>query len=177
MKSFFNRLCLSQTFRRAAVMLVVLACTSLTAQGQYKTIWFQGETTVSIFQQKYGIHAVTVKMVASAGTVLVFDNGGKPAAIGFAQEPKGIIQAEYGIDETGPKDKGRLIFKPANTNEAMPYFVIGEKDIFTYHLKYLELTTSGNDYSAYATKAIAFDNKGLHGVEWVNLGGGGSSDR
>ncbi|MGO9610578.1 MAG: hypothetical protein ACLPT4_13150 [Verrucomicrobiia bacterium] len=167
MHSIFSRLCHSPIPHRAAVLLVALAWTSL-AQGQAsrdlrgETIWYQGEHTVSVLLDNDGQPGAT--MSVSAGTIITFDSGGQPQFIRFSQVgPNGTEeQRDFGVDGTGPKNKGRLIYKTTNLNKPIPYMVIGIGAVYQYHLKYLELTTAGNEtngYNAYATKAIAFDNK------------------
>jgi hypothetical protein len=166
MRSFFSGLCHYPIPRRTAGMLVVLAWTSL-AQGQGqasqdlrgRTILFQGETRVGLL---YGTDGGYVgDYYAGAGTIIHYGNSGVPDLIGFAQGTNWLVQGKYGIDGTGPENKGRLMFK-AHLNEAMPYAVMGKTNIYMCHLRYLELTTVGdetNGYRAFATKAIAFDNR------------------
>jgi hypothetical protein len=100
---------------------------------------------------------------AGSGTVIGFDDAGSPDFIGFiggGDCRRGTVEGKYGIDGTGqPENKGRLIYKGG----VMTYVVIGANHVYTYHLKYLALTTVGNHaqgYGAYATKAIAVDNEG-----------------
>ena len=160
------------------VLLAVLASTSFAFQGD--KVWYQAETTVSMIQGTDG--RPVANMSASAGTIINYDGSGKPNFIGFAEAPQGTVQGEYGTALTGgePKNKGRIIYKQANPNEAMPYSVIGEKDIYMYHLKYLEVTTvgKGQSFGAYATKAVAFDNKVemLSGATTYKLPEGGQLD-
>jgi hypothetical protein len=151
------------------VLLVVLAsmslalcdCVVLAAQIGEKVL-YKSETRFAS-DARHGIDAF-----AGARTIIVFDTGGVPMMVGFAYEERGedVVQGQYGVDGTGkPKNDGRLIYR----GSAMPYVVTGAKDICTYHLSYLELTTvkdAEGAYRAYAIKAIASDNK----VE--TLGGG-----
>jgi hypothetical protein len=115
-------------------------------------------------------HGITA--YAGAMTIIHFSVEDSPALIGFAQvnkQGKEVVQGEYGVDPNGkPKDEGRLIYE----GEAMPYVVTGTDGTYTYHLSYLELTTvkdAARGYLAYATKAIASDNK------METLGGGTST--
>lgn len=154
--------------RRAAVRLVLLALLGLTslavcnryaaarAQDQGLKAWYQAETLFA--KDKQG----GVDAYAGAGTFLVFDNKGIPSFIAFASknaQGEGIFQKEYGVDDAGrPLNKGRLIYR----GQAMNYAAIGSNMVYFYHLKYLELTTVGDDasgYRAYAVRAFASDNK------------------
>lgn len=134
------------------------ATTSQKAQPHTK-IWFQGEQTIGMSAD--GVYL----LVAGAGTIVAFDGRGLPGLISFAVPTKdgtdGIIQGKFGIDGTGrPENSGRVIYKQGLPDRAMPYLVTGAHGIYKYHLKYLELTTvgKGQDYHAYAVKALAFDN-------------------
>jgi hypothetical protein len=152
---FFSRLYKLPIFR--FVLFGVVAWTSLALQGD--KVWYQEETTIGVIQGTSG--RPVAKMSASAGTIINYNAKGTPNFIAFA-DPKGTIQGKYGITMTGPENKGRLLYKQVTANEAIPYVVVGAKDIYTYHLKYLELTTASADskiFVAYATKAIAFDNR------------------
>jgi hypothetical protein len=153
---FMNRLSIfsnmkAKMSKSKLTLLAVLACTSLAVAGE--KVWYQGETVIS---------SGAATLSAGAGTIVVFDDkvNGLPAFIGFAEMPKGTVQGKYGLDDKKkPENKGRIIYKSAGS---IPYSVIGRKDIYMYHLKYLELTTVGDDtngYRAYVTKAIAFDNQ------------------
>ncbi|MGO9270975.1 MAG: hypothetical protein ACLQOO_12090 [Terriglobia bacterium] len=147
-------------------LLAVLAWTSLAFCNRFvaaaeqdigQKVFYEAETRV-------GGDAYTT-LYAGAGSIIVYDakRNGVPILIGFAAN--GLVQGEYGVDGTGrPKNKGRVVYRQTDPSEAMPYVVMDEKDIniYTYHLKYLELTSVGNDAQccrAYATKAVAFDNK------------------
>jgi hypothetical protein len=118
---------------------------------------YEGETLI-LRDAEHGIN-----MYSGPGTIVQFDDNGLPDLMSFEIKATKTAQGAYGLDATGrPENSGRLIFKQANTNAGMPYMVIGAKDIFTYHLKYLELTTVRNiakECRPYVTKAIAFDNK------------------
>ena len=152
--------------RFAAVMLFALGSISLVlyncfvaAAQQAEQVWYQGETRIGASDDG----ACLVQ--AGAGTLVAYDSRGVPSFIGFAElngKGEAIVQGEYGMDGTVPKNKGRIIYRQISPDRAMPYLVIGAKDIRTYHLSYLELTTVSNDgkvFRAYATKATAFDNK------------------
>jgi hypothetical protein len=104
-----------------------------------------------------------IKMFAGPGTIVHFDDKGLPAIMTFLIKANNTVEGEYGIDASGrPNNSGRLIFKQADPSVPMPFVVNGAKDIYTYHLGYLEVTTAElklKDYRPYAIKAIAFDNK------------------
>jgi len=149
---------------RAAALRTALALTSLAAishfaaaaaQDPKNSIWYKAETLITR-------DAKGREQYAGAGTVVLFDNRGKAIFIAFARadaQGQGIFQGEYGVDSAGRRlNDGRLIYK----GDPLTYLVAGPKDIYKYHLKYLELTTAGDEAHgrrAYATKAIAFDNK------------------
>ncbi len=129
-------------------------------------VWYQTETVIT------SEPVYNMSLSAGAGTIIFYDSEGAPNFIAFAQPPNGLVQGEYGIDGTGPKNKGRLIYRQINPNIAMAYTVFTRNDIYIYHLKYLELTTAGNDtegYNTYATKAIAFDNKVFSASKQLNI--------
>jgi hypothetical protein len=137
------------------VLLVMLAWTGLAFQENGPVV-YDTETLISRIQS----HGTPVaSMYASAKTIVHYDDTGTPDIISF--DINGKVQGLYGIDGAGrPANTGRVFFKPIGT--AMPYLVTGPKGIYTYHLKYLEITTvrdSDKTYRAYATKAIPFDNK------------------
>ncbi|MGO9270974.1 MAG: hypothetical protein ACLQOO_12085 [Terriglobia bacterium] len=143
------------------VLLVALAWSSLTFCDRFvaaawqdtgEKVWYEAETRVG------GDASGIFTLYAGAGSIVVYDGkrNGVPIFIGFAVN--GRVQGEYGVDGTGrPENKGRVIYRGG----MMPYTVTGTDNIYTYHLKYLELTTVGDaahNYRAYATKAIASDN-------------------
>jgi hypothetical protein len=142
------------------VLLAVLACSCLAFQATRDlrggTIVYEAETRI-LSDPEHGI-----QMYSGPGTIVHFGDNGLPDFLSFEMKATKTVQGEYGIDATGrPKNRGRLLFRPANPDIAMPYVVNAAKDIYTYHLKYLELTTvqNGQVYRPYVTKAIAFDNK------------------
>jgi len=103
-------------------------------------------------------------MSAGAMTIVFFNDYGRPYFLGFAvtnKVGKSVVQGEYGVSQNGqPQNGGRLIFKPQAG--AMAYHVFSSTNTYIYHLSYLELTTAKTDtngYTAFVTKAIAFDNK------------------
>jgi len=159
-------------FKSAAIQLLVLACACLAAKGD------DGRTQA--FKMTDGTDTVIANvgndatMSAASGTIVHFSAMGYPdfiSALSKADEKK--VEGLYGTNEKGlPDNSGRLVFK-AFSGQAMPYTVFkGTNGILVYHLKYLAITTAGNDtngYSAYATKAIAFDNK-VETLSQTNVG-------
>ena len=145
---------------RIALLIVLLALSGLAFQGIGEKVLYESETTISQIRGSDG-KPVAI-MSAGAGTIVAYDGtrNGLPALIGFAT--KGIVEGKYGADASGPQNHGRVIYKQSDPATAVPYSVVGPKDIYIFHLKYLELTSAVDnkkDYGAYATKAIAFDNK------------------
>jgi hypothetical protein len=145
--------------KNISLIIAVLTWTNIVIAGE--KVVYEAETTISQLHGSDGIPCAT--MSAGAKTIVAFDDYGTPAIISLAitnGQGKEAVQGEYGIDPKGqPQNGGRLIFKPLRGT--MPFTVIGPTEIYTYHLKYLELTTVKTDadgYRAYATKAIAFDN-------------------
>jgi hypothetical protein len=120
-------------------------------------------TTISVVHSS-GSGKIVAEMSAGSGSTIDFDGPGKPRFIGFSKNGRcEVVEGNYGFDSTGtPENRGRLTYKQSNASVAIPYIVTGSKDIYEYHLKYLELTTvkevATGYYVAYCTKAVAFDN-------------------
>jgi hypothetical protein len=159
-------------FKSAAIQFLVLAFACLAAKGDDgRSVAYTMPDGADTLIGHVGNHAT---MSAGSGTIVHFSAMGYPdfiSALSKADEKK--VEGLYGINEKGlPENSGRLVFK-ANPGQAMPYTVFnGTNGTLVYHLTYLAITTAGNDtngYSAYATRAIAFDNK-VETISQTNVG-------
>lgn len=145
--------------RQSLYIALTLTSTCLAFQASRdlrgEKVVYEGETLV-IRDAQHGIN-----LYAGAKTIVAYDSNGLPEIVSF--DINGRVQGAYGVDGNGlPTNKGRLIYKQANPNLALPYQALGAKDLYTYHLRSLELTTVQNaakEYRPYITKAVAFDNK------------------